>query len=423
MIKRHVLWLQAGWVFVGLVLLGISVAPVIDGDGAARYSDLLRIANGDKPLDKFSSLQMLLSMPLHYFGALFGVAKEAVSYFNYVVFLLMLIGLWFFLPRPLRFTAIVLLMATSMFPHHLRYYYGEVLSVCAVTLGIILLVQSRNIVAAVLLGIGTAQTPATLPALAMVLLYVSIRRRNLRYLLIFLVPLFLMCLDNWFKYDSVFSSPYLTAAERAEKTLMPYSGLPGFSYPIVFGLLSILFSFGKGLTFFTPGLWLRWKLSLAESFSVHRLNLIDVCLVFLLGLILTYSRWYGWYGGQFWGPRFFLFASIPATLILAYFFSYSKATWRLSALFIAVLVLSGWVCIQGYLYGNLQLSICGENKSQLELLCWYVPEFSPIFREFVVGFPQVPPLRLAYVAWCLVSVLFIAFAWRASKTVTSGIEK
>jgi hypothetical protein len=30
----------------------------------------------------------------------------------------------------------------------------------------------------------------------------------------------------------------------------------------------------------------------------------------------------------------------------------------------------------------LQLSICGENKSQLELLCWYVPEFSPIFRRF-----------------------------------------
>jgi hypothetical protein len=56
----------------------------------------------------------------------------------------------------------------------------------------------------------------------------------------------------------------------------------------------------------------------------------------------------------------------------------------------------------------LQLSICGENKSQLELLCWYVPEFSPIFREFVVGFPRVPPLRLAYAAWCLLSVLLIA---------------
>ncbi len=71
---------------------------------------------------------------------------------------------------------------------------------------------------------------------------------------------------------------------------MPYSGLPGFSYPLVFGLLSILFSFGKGLVFFAPGLLLRWKIASGEAFSIQKITLIDLCLVFLLGLILTYAR-------------------------------------------------------------------------------------------------------------------------------------
>ena len=76
-------------------------------------------------------------------------------------------------------------------------------------------------------------------------------------------------------------------------------------------------------------------------------------------------------------------------------------------LFAAILLLSGWVCVQGYLYGNDHLAICGQNKSQLELLCWYVPEFSPVFRQFVVGFSGAHPLRLVYAAWCALSVLLV----------------
>ncbi len=410
MVKRNLSTFYIGWLVLGFVLLAISLSPVIDGDGAARYADLLRILSGEKPIDKFSSLQLLLSTPMHYLGFLVGIEKAAVSYFNLIVFGLMLISLWRLLPKESRFVSVLLLMAATMFPHHLRYYYGEVLSVCALTVGFLFLQQRRLPFAIILLGIGAAQTPATLPALGLALLYVSIRRRNPLYLLIFLMPLALMAADNLFKYGSIFSSPYLSAGERAEKTLMPYSGLPGFSYPIVFGLLSILFSFGKGLAFFAPSLLLRWKLTKVEATNQDNVNMIDLCLVFLLGLILTYSRWYGWYGGQFWGPRFFLFASVPAALILAHFFSLMASPWRLRVVFTAVLALSGWVCVQGYLYGNLQLGICGENKSQLELLCWYVPEFSPIFREFVGGFPKVSPLRLAYVAWCVLSLLLVALA-------------
>ena len=41
------------------------------------------------------------------------------------------------------------------------------------------------------------------------------------------------------------SSPLYVVA-----TILTYSGRPGFSYPLFFGVLSVLFSFGKGLVCF-----------------------------------------------------------------------------------------------------------------------------------------------------------------------------
>ena len=42
------------------------------------------------------------------------------------------------------------------------------------------------------------------------------------------------------------------------RTALPYSGQPGFSYPFFFGVLSVLFAFGRGLVFFAPGLFARY---------------------------------------------------------------------------------------------------------------------------------------------------------------------
>jgi hypothetical protein len=399
--------LQVFWVFLGLVLLAVSLTPVIDGDGAARFSDLLNLAKGERPIDKFSSVQLFLSMPLYYAGGLFAAAQAFVGYFNFSIFVLTAVALWFLLEKDQRFFVVLLLLSASMFPHHLRYYYGEVLSVCLITVGLLCLLKNKKVVAALLLGLGGAQVPALLPALALVLCYVSFRKRNIWYLFYMLLPVLLMAADNWLKYQTLLPSAYLQAGERGEKTLMPYSGLPGFSYPIIFGLLSILFSFGKGLIFFVPALFLRKKLQPATTQDIDAIYVIDVFLVFSLGLLLTYARWYGWYGGQFWGPRFFLFTCVPAAMILAFYFTRMQSGWSLKLLFACATLLSGWVCVQGYLYGNQHLAICGENKSQLELLCWYVPEFSPIFREFVVGFSSVPQARMFYVTWCVLSVLLI----------------
>jgi len=57
-------------------------------------------------------------------------------------------------------------------------------------------------------------------------------------------------------------------------------------------------------------------------------------------------------------------------------------TTTLFALFI--LALSFWVGINGSVFDQSNLDICTANNYALESLCWYVPEFSVLWRPFVV---------------------------------------
>jgi hypothetical protein len=186
------LLIQLGWLFLGVLLLVISLSPVVDGDGAARYSDLLHLVKFDRPVDKFSSIQMLLSLPLYYLGDVFGASQAFVAYFNFCVFLVLCGAIWCLVSKDLRFWVVLLLLVASMFPHHLRYYYGEVLSVSLIAAGLLSLLKGKQVWAVVLLGLGGAQVPATMPALALVLCYLAIRKRKISYVFYLILPVLLM---------------------------------------------------------------------------------------------------------------------------------------------------------------------------------------------------------------------------------------
>src|SRR5262249_55819704 len=128
----------------------------------------------------------------------------------------------------------------------------------------------------------------------------------------------------------------------------------GFSEPFLIGLLSILFSFGKGLLFFAPGLLLPLRGALAGLAEGTRRLLATTHLLwvaFLGGLVLVYARWWAWYGGWFWGPRFFLIASLPACLALALRLRPARRPALLGDLAtLGVLALSVWVGIDGAVY-------------------------------------------------------------------------
>src|SRR5205823_1986975 len=114
---------------------------------------------------------------------------------------------------------------------------------------------------------------------------------------------------------------------------------------------------------------------------------------FLIGLILVYARWWAWYGGTFWGPRFFLFASIPASFALAVcLMRYKEASLGMNLLTLVVFCLSAWVSVDGavFQWPVVNITACTNHSYAMEMLCWYTPEYSVLWLPFVFHF-QVDP--------------------------------
>jgi hypothetical protein len=130
-------------------------------------------------------------------------------------------------------------------------------------------------------------------------------------------------------------------------------------------------------------------------------------------LIVVYAKWWAWYGGWFWGPRFFLAACIPASLALA---TRSTPDARAPAavhLAVAVaILLSFWVGVSGLVFDQRGLGICMANAFALESLCHFVPEMSALWHPFMDFSGIVPPQERAAAitkcAWWMAVGLWVA---------------
>ncbi|HVI53967.1 MAG TPA: hypothetical protein VM621_02810 [Luteibacter sp.] len=396
----------------GFIVLFFTLHPTIDGDGAVRFQTVRAFLGGDEGFSKFSFVQPILSMPLAWLGRF--VEAELVGFvawFNLAVFA----GFGIFIYRELaaRYAPGVgrawwlLMLSASMFPHHLQNYYGEVLtSLCVFQAA--LLLDRRPAISAVLFALGCVNTPALLPSLvgfAVILFLVYKRKAPLAAVGIAVA---LVLLEMWFKHAGL-GQGYLSADEHGNVTVLPYSGKPGFSYPLLLGLMAITLSFGKGLVFFMPALLLGLSRDVRRATGLDR----EATLVAFIALalpVVTYAKWWAWYGGSFWGPRFFLFLSAPASLLLAVGLRSARAEPIRCALMLPVLLLSAWVSLDGYLFGQREMDVCWANNYAQEHLCWYAPEFSALWRPFVTGsaWKIMSNVRWPYVLWQLVVISYLA---------------
>jgi hypothetical protein len=235
--------------------------------------------------------------------------------------------------------------------------------------------------------------------------------KRLRYVLVIVAACAFILIESYVRRGSLTGSGYDN--DHGVKTIMPYSGLPGFSYPFFFGLLSILFSFGKGLFFFAPGLLLPIRKTLLKAQQSQLYQVYILWIYFLSGLILLYSRWWAWQGGIFWGPRFFLIASLPASLALAVRLKYkNESSLATNILTFIILCLSTWVGINGAVYqwgAAMTLpTICTQNNYNLEMLCYYTPEFGTLWLPFVKHIALDPGQQLFMAFSLLVFAYLIA---------------
>jgi hypothetical protein len=293
-----------------------------------------------------------------------------------------------------------------MFPKHVTDYYSEVFSACLGALAFILWTRGRFALGALLLCLSVWNTPGTLLGGAFAAAYFAFRERKLRYFFALgLLPAGIL-LETYLKFGHFFPKDYM--GHVGVKGALPYSGLPGFSYPLFFGVLSVLFSYGKGLLFFTPGLLGLFR---AEIWRERERDFLISGTLYTIGLILVFSRWWAWSGDWFWGPRFYLFASLLGAFVLA--ISYGKAEtlpWRL--FWFGAAALSLWVGCQGILFGQDFLEDCISGNEVLGSVCNYVPEYSVLWRFFVV----LPPLhgrKIAYMAYFV--LVAITVLWRPGR--------
>src|SRR5579872_1097022 len=345
---------------VGLALFLLVLPHEIGSDGAIRYQALRElIEHGTVSRMQYSFVQPLFSAPLYLIGKLWMTPDWWCARFNIILVIVARVAAFRLVPEgdPRRFvrTCFLVLLGASMLPNHLRGYFGEVFTAVFVSLGILALAVRRLTAGWAAIVIGVVNTPATMLGLGLLCLKRARDERRWRPVVPVLVAAALVMAEAWMRRGSPFVTGYEGVAGIA--TVMPYSNRAGFSYPLFFGLVSILFSFGKGLVWFAPGLLLRMPDRTAID---DRLRTIYALLMwFLIGMIVVYAKWWAWYGGWYWGPRFFLIASVPASLAIAVRLRtpQQRSLTSLTGL-VVVLTLSTWVAVDGALFDQRGLDLC-----------------------------------------------------------------
>ncbi len=405
---------ETGLLFVGCLAQFLQAPTYISGDGAIRFralTDLL--ASGTLSAAKYSLIGPLFSAPFWLLGKVLLTPEIVTSRYNLFLFIGGLVAFYWLLRNQLDHGLLrqflLILLVGSMFTNQIPTYNAEVFTAIFVSVGILAALVRPSLPAWGIIILGVANTPATVAGLACVVAKRMLDNRKWRYLLALLAAGALIAGEAWLRRGSPLTSGY--EDDKGNQTVMPYSGLPGFSYPFFFGILSILFSFGKGLVFFAPGLLLPIKdrlLSLRQKSAQNLYSAYLLWWAFLIGLVLIYAKWWAWYGGWSWGPRFFLFASIPASFALAVRLHHlDSSSLPANLLTAAALALSFWVGIDGATFGKQGLEACTQNQYALEFLCHYVPEFSVLWRPFIVP-EQLEGGQLLYIAYSALVFVYLA---------------
>ena len=241
---------------------------VMFGDGLERFLALDKLLRtGALTASRYSLIGPIFAAPLWWLGNLnggVGGAMTEAQRYNPLLFGLGVVALYLILRRRLdgRLTRAFLLILTiaSMFPYHLTQFYGEVFTALLVAIGLSAATLSGRTgwrrTGWGLVALGVANTPATLAGLALVTVQRIWASGRLRYLLAPLMAGGLIMGESLLRRGGLFANGYEHDTGGLPPDALLGGWLPGFNYPFFFGLLALLLSFGKGLIFYAPGLFL-----------------------------------------------------------------------------------------------------------------------------------------------------------------------
>jgi hypothetical protein len=402
--------IEEGLLAAGFLITFFVAGHAVIGDGITRFRDIQNLLyNGHLTDSTYSLVMPLASAPFLLLGHLVESQEWWAARFNVIVVAAGALAASRLLrgrvdPGLLRRT-LLMLLAASLLANSLREYNAEVFSATLVALGILCIVTDRHTVLGWTgIALAVVNTPALIGGLIALVAVEVVRTRRLRHAGAIAVAVALVLLENWVRRGGPLTTGY--SGQHGYATVLPYSGRAGFSYPLVLGIVSILFSFGRGLLFFAPGLFLWLDDATRRAAGVCR-RAIVLMLVVVAGLVAVYAKWWAWYGGLSWGPRFFALAAIPASLIVVLRVRAAGQSAGRDGLALVVLALSVWVGFAGLVSPLDPPVVCSAHAYALESFCWYVPEYSSLWQPVL----HPPPLTAATVtiaAWCI--GVFVYFA-------------
>lgn len=149
-----------------------------------------------------------------------------------------------------------------------------------------------------------------------------------------------------------------------------------WSHPFLTGFFGQLFSFGKGIMFYSPlVLLVPFGLSILYREGIKDLPILATIL-FLLQLLI-YSSWWSWSGGWAWGPRF-LVPALP--LFMIGLLPWSRSKLSIIKLLLACFILVSFIVqMVGVSTDPLQY-FAGREIVEQQLL--FNPTVSPIWVQF-----------------------------------------
>lgn len=400
---------EYGLVLVGVVLF-IYTKEHLTSDGRDRFNTLSQLLSGDGLSDfRYSLIGPIFAAPMWWLGQLGFAGRGAdiwIRHYNFLLFGLGLLTLFLLLRgrvnEALLRRFLLLLVAGSMISAHLTNFYGEVFTAVTVGVGILVAVATVTHPAVRTLGwiaaiLGVANTPASLVAAGLVSGERSLATRRLRYLVPAALAAALVFGENWARRGDPFDGGY-----------EGYS----FDFPFILGVFAIMLSFGKGLVFFTPGLFLPIRRRMAGLYDATRVDLWlwhKSLMAFILGLILVYANWFAWSGDVYWGPRFFLIAIFPASLALAVWLTNPDQRPWTDAVVLAVLGLSLWIGADSMIFEQLWPPNCYIDHTY----CQFAIEDSRLWYPITTW-----PWQLPLTKWVQFGYHVVVFLWLAAPVLS-----
>src|SRR5260370_1733102 len=259
-IPERVVW---GLLALGLLLFFFVLPHDIEGGGRLRFDAIQTLlAGGGIPATKYPLIGSVPSIAFFLLGHVVGSAEWWVSRYHVGVYAVGLVLLHRLvrdrLDRDILLAFLLLLGTTAMIPSSLTGFGAEPFTVMAIATGLAAWSSGRWKTATALLALGVANVPASIVGVALAMGWWAWRVKRIRALAPVVVGAGLWLLENLVRRKSALVTGY--EGDHGFHTLLPYSGLPAFSYPIFFGVLSLLVSFGKALLFFASWLLLAFGL-------------------------------------------------------------------------------------------------------------------------------------------------------------------